>query len=125
MASSSPNPVVAPPHVHTLLNRLHQESSTQEATLGSYFSTTEGFDDLMRDKFIALDQDKCQFVYQLARAIAARNIVEVGTSFGVSTIYLALAVGQNGGEERLSLLRRRVLKLRGRESIGRKRGMSW
>lgn len=52
----------------------------------------------MRDKFIALDQDKCQFIYQLARAIAARNIVEVGTSFGVSTIYLALAVGQNGGE---------------------------
>jgi len=50
----------------------------------------------MRDKFIALDQDKCQFVYQLARAIGAHNAVEVGTSFGVSTIYLALAVGQNG-----------------------------
>ena len=103
MASSSPNPVVAPRHIHTLLDRLHQESRTQEATLGSYFSrpdisATEDFDDLMRDKFIALDQDKCQFVYQLARAIAARNIVEVGTSFGVSTIYLALAVGQNGGE---------------------------
>jgi predicted O-methyltransferase YrrM len=98
MSSSSPNPVIAPPHVHTLLNRLHKESSTQEATLGAHFSTTEGFDDLMRDKFIALNQDKCQFVYQLARAIGARNIVEVGTSFGVSTIYLALAVGQNGGE---------------------------
>lgn len=56
----------------------------------------------MRDKFIALDQDKCQFVYQLARAIGARNIAEIGTSFGVSTIYLALAVGSNldrfGGE---------------------------
>jgi predicted O-methyltransferase YrrM len=98
MSSTPPNPVIAPPHVHTLLNRLHQESSTQEATLGAYFPITENFDDLMRDKFIALDQDKCQFVYQLARAIAARNIVEVGTSFGVSTIYLALAVGQNGGE---------------------------
>ncbi len=49
----------------------------------------------MRDKFIALDQDKCQFVYQVARAIGARNIAEVGTSFGVSTIYLALAVGSN------------------------------
>jgi predicted O-methyltransferase YrrM len=98
MSSSSPNPVIAPPHIHTLLNRLHKESSTQEATLGAYFSATEGFDDLMRDKFIALDQDKCQFVYQLARAIGARNIVEVGTSFGVSTIYLALAVGQNGEE---------------------------
>jgi predicted O-methyltransferase YrrM len=95
MSSSPPNPVVAPPHVLNLLDRLHKESSTQEAALGAYFSTAEGFDELMRDKFIALDQDKCQFVYQLARAVGARNIVEVGTSFGVSTIYLALAIGQN------------------------------
>jgi predicted O-methyltransferase YrrM len=92
---SSPNPVVAPPHVHILLDRLHNESTTQEAALGSYYSTAEGFDELMRDKFIALDQDKSQFVYQLVRAIGAHNIVEVGTSFGVSTIYLALAVGSN------------------------------
>jgi len=95
MSSSHPNPVVAPPHVLTLLDRLHKESSTQEAILGAYLSTSDGFDDLMRDKFIALDQDKCQFVYQVARAIGARNIAEVGTSFGVSTIYLALAVGSN------------------------------
>lgn len=102
MSSSPPNPVVAPPHVLTLLNRLHKESSTQEAALGIYLGAPKGFDDLMRDKFIALDQDKCQFVYQLARATGARNIAEVGTSFGVSTIYLALAVGSNikanGGE---------------------------
>lgn len=56
----------------------------------------------MRDKFIALDQDKCQFVYQLLRATNAKNVVEIGTSFGVSTIYFALAVGSNieasGGE---------------------------
>lgn len=103
MSASAPNPVVAPDHVHALLNRLHEESLTQEAALPStYLSKPEGFDDLMRDKFIALDQDKCQFVYQLARAIGARNIAEIGTSFGVSTIYLALAVGSNldrfGGE---------------------------
>ncbi|KAL7904752.1 S-adenosyl-L-methionine-dependent methyltransferase [Trichoderma velutinum] len=103
MSAPAPNPVVAPDHVHALLNRLHQESLTQEAALPStYLSTPDGFDDLMRDKFIALDQDKCQFVYQLARAIGARNIAEIGTSFGVSTIYLALAVGSNaerlGGE---------------------------
>jgi len=102
MSSSLPNPVVAPTHVLALLDRLHKESTTQEAALGTYLTTLDGFDDLMRDKFIALDQDKCQFVYQLARAIGARNIAEVGTSFGVSTIYLALAVGINlersGGE---------------------------
>ncbi|KAH8901953.1 S-adenosyl-L-methionine-dependent methyltransferase [Coniochaeta sp. PMI_546] len=104
--ASSPNPVVAPDHVHALLDRLHKESTEQEAALGSYLNTTPAaFDDLMRDKFIALDQDKCQFVYQLARAIGARNVAEVGTSFGVSTIYLALAVGSNleriGGEGRV------------------------
>jgi predicted O-methyltransferase YrrM len=92
---SSPNPVVAPPHVLDLLDRLHDESIKQESVLGSYLSTVDGFDDLMRDKFIALDKDKCHFVYQLARIIDARNIVEVGTSFGVSTIYLALALGSN------------------------------
>ncbi|KAH8819835.1 S-adenosyl-L-methionine-dependent methyltransferase [Xylogone sp. PMI_703] len=95
MAPTSPNPVVAPPHIHTLLDRLHQESLVQEASLGSYLSGSADFDSMMRDKFIALDQDKCQFVYQLARATGARNIAEIGTSFGVSTIYLALAVGGN------------------------------
>ena len=37
------------------------------------------------------------FLYLLARAIGARRIVEFGTSFGVSTIYLALGVRDNGG----------------------------
>jgi predicted O-methyltransferase YrrM len=49
----------------------------------------------MRDKFIALEQDKCHFIYQLARTLNATTIVEAGTSFGVSTIYLALAVTDN------------------------------
>ncbi|KOS21721.1 putative caffeoyl-CoA O-methyltransferase 1 [Escovopsis weberi] len=104
-SSSSPNPVEAPSHVHALLERLHRESTVQEDALGKSFLSTimkQGFDDLMRDKFIALDQDKAHFVYQLVRALGARNVVEVGTSFGVSTIYLALAVGSNikafGGE---------------------------
>jgi predicted O-methyltransferase YrrM len=93
--SLSPNPVVAPSHVLSLLDRLHDESLKQEAVLGSYYRTTQGFDDLMRDKFIALDKDKCHFVYQLARATNAHNIAEIGTSFGVSTVYLSLALGSN------------------------------
>ncbi|KAI9825136.1 MAG: hypothetical protein M1819_000594 [Sarea resinae] len=94
--ASSPNPVEAPAHVLSLLDKLHQLSLTQENALGNYFSSdSEEFNASMRDKFIALDQDKSQFVYQIARAIEARNVVEAGTSFGVSTIYLALAVGSN------------------------------
>jgi predicted O-methyltransferase YrrM len=92
--ASAPNPIQAPAHILGFLDKLHQQSLTQEASLGNYYISS-GFDELMRDKFIALDQDKCHFIYQLALAISARNIVEAGTSFGVSTIYLALAVGKN------------------------------
>jgi predicted O-methyltransferase YrrM len=35
--------------------------------------------------------------YLLARAVGAKCIIEFGTSFGVSTIWLALAVRDNGG----------------------------
>ncbi|KAI0435021.1 O-methyltransferase [Xylaria sp. FL1042] len=56
------------------------------------------FDDLMRDKMIALEQDKALFVYHLCRTLSATRIVEAGTSFGLSTIYLALAVGQNASK---------------------------
>lgn len=102
-------PVVANSRVLLLLRRLHGLSEKQERswsqkffyltrlvrffTIGELWSSTA--DDHMRDKFVALDRDKCEYIYLLARAVGARNVVEAGTSFGVSTIYLALAVGQN------------------------------
>ncbi|KAF7588580.1 hypothetical protein BBP40_005499 [Aspergillus hancockii] len=93
---SASNPLEGiPPHIRTLLNTLHAQSSTQEATITASDYQSKTFDDLMRDKFIALDEDKCQYVYQLCRTINAKTIVEAGTSFGVSTIYLALAASAN------------------------------
>lgn len=47
------------------------------------------------DKLVALDRDKAEFCYQLCRAIDARRVVEAGTSYGVSTLYLAAAVRDN------------------------------
>ncbi|OJJ48706.1 hypothetical protein ASPZODRAFT_1661276 [Penicilliopsis zonata CBS 506.65] len=91
-----PNPLVdVPEHIHALLSRLHAESSAQESALSAADFANRTFDEVMQDKFIALDQDKAQFVYQLCRAINAKHVVEAGTSFGVSTIYLALAVAAN------------------------------
>ncbi len=49
------------------------------------------------DKFLSLDRSQGVLCYLLARALGARRIVEFGTSFGISTIYLALAVRDNGG----------------------------
>ncbi|KAJ5096648.1 hypothetical protein N7456_007369 [Penicillium angulare] len=109
---SSPSPVDAPEHVLKLLSELHQKSLEQEAVISKKRkvfsseilgdledkkSTTNPqieFDQLMLDKFIALDEDKCQFTYQLINAMGATNIVEAGTSFGVSTIYLSLAISK-------------------------------
>ncbi|KAF4454490.1 hypothetical protein F53441_2994 [Fusarium austroafricanum] len=101
--------VEASPRVHELLEHLHTASEAQEKSFSQtwfYFKFLIGFyltgktwfnsfDDHVRDKFVALEQDKCQFMYLLARSMNTKNIVEAGTSFGVSTMYLALAVGQN------------------------------
>jgi predicted O-methyltransferase YrrM len=38
-----------------------------------------------------------RFLYMLARTRPAKRIVEFGTSFGISTIYLACALRDNGG----------------------------
>ncbi|WP_431870567.1 O-methyltransferase [Allosphingosinicella sp.] len=49
----------------------------------------------LRDKLVGLDPEKCRLCHLLARATGAMRIVEVGTSFGLSTIYLAAAVRDN------------------------------
>lgn len=109
--ASSTSSINAPPHIHALLSNLHALSLAQEAALKGpsapnkrfvsgdavASSSSSSFDDLMRDKLIALDRDKCEFAYQLIRAKGATTVVEAGTSYGVSTIYLALAAGRNGG----------------------------
>ena len=49
------------------------------------------------DKLVALSDDKASFCHRMCRAMGARRVVEVGTSHGVSTLYLADAVRTNGG----------------------------
>ncbi|RJQ81223.1 methyltransferase [Pseudonocardiaceae bacterium YIM PH 21723] len=48
------------------------------------------------DYFLSIAPDLGRFLYMCARANRATRIVEFGTSFGVSTIYLAAAVRDNG-----------------------------
>src|SRR5262249_44173470 len=51
--------------------------------------------EFLKDKLVALDRSKAEFCYHLCRALRARRIVEAGTSFGVSTLFLACAVRDN------------------------------
>jgi predicted O-methyltransferase YrrM len=97
-----------------VLARLAEQADRQEAEMAAYYAakrqsgrpTTDPRStadmDFVRDKLVALDPEKCALCYLLCRSIDARRVVEFGTSFGVSTIYLAAAVRDNvrerGGE---------------------------
>lgn len=49
------------------------------------------------EKWLMITPDTGKFLYQLARAGAARRIVEIGTSSGYSTLWLALAAKAGQG----------------------------
>lgn len=53
---------------------------------------------LAKDIYMPVSRKQGKFMYQTARAIGAKRIVEFGTSFGISTIYLAAAVRDNDGK---------------------------
>jgi len=101
--------VLNDPKLEGLLAALHARSDEQLAALRSYdaervnAALPPAADEAARlkafrsDKLVALDRDKAEFCYQLCRAIDARRIVEIGTSYGVSTIYLAAALRDNLG----------------------------
>src|SRR5437016_5552552 len=90
-----------------LIYRLYAQSASQTQELMSYFSARaeepsfywNRFDtrtnQFLSDKLVALDRNKAEFCYQICRALGARRVVEAGTSFGVSTLFLASAVRDN------------------------------
>jgi predicted O-methyltransferase YrrM len=82
-----------------VLDRLHRQSAAQEQAMQADGIDPEFEEErqFWSDKLVALDADKARFCYGLCRASNARRIVEAGTSFGVSTLYLAAAVRDNGG----------------------------
>jgi len=96
------------PQLEALLSRLHARSDAQINETDAYFARREqeeAFDfenycdedmhNFLADKMVALDQDKAEFCYQLCRSLRATRVVEAGTSYGVSTLYLAAAVRDN------------------------------
>jgi predicted O-methyltransferase YrrM len=91
------------------IDDLQARSRAQEAETNRYFSeraekgdlSWDGLDEaahrFMADKMVALQPNKAEFCHMLCRTLRATRIVEIGTSYGVSTLYLADAVRANGG----------------------------
>ena len=115
MEKLAPSPL--DPLAAGVANRLHAQSKKQiiasvptlarhvavsllrERTI-DFTQSAEG-KEFVADKLVAIAPAKAALIHQLCRAIDAKRIVEAGTSFGVSTIYLAAAVrdGLKDGEE--------------------------
>jgi len=75
----------------------------------------------MTDLRLAISPEQGCFAYQTARIISAKRIVEFGTSFGISTVYLASAIKDNGGgivigsefvNEKVNIARENLTKLK-------------
>ena len=59
-------------------------------------ATAAELSDAREDYYIPISADAGNLLYALARAIRPETVVEFGTSYGISTLYLAAAVADNG-----------------------------
>jgi predicted O-methyltransferase YrrM len=97
------------PVVRTVLARLHADADREAPKLVWRFASQalrlllghklpwDRLESRLDDVAIPVDRNQGAFCYLVARALGAKRIVEFGTSYGISTIYLACAVRDNGG----------------------------
>jgi predicted O-methyltransferase YrrM len=97
------------PRVQAVLERLHREAGKQTLALArllaSFVADKLASRELtmseevsrLKNLYVPVSPKQGRFLYSVARSIQAKRIVEFGTSFGVSTTYLAAAVRDNGG----------------------------
>ncbi len=83
------------------LRRLHKEASSQGMTLikgltKGIFRKLQPED--MKDAYIAISKSQGEFLYDLLVERKDKHIVEFGTSFGISSIYLGAAAKVNDGK---------------------------
>lgn len=95
-------------HINRLLDRLFSEADASASALDTVAQSGAShlmhsrtgyreFYGLLKDIPLPVSRETGNLLYVLASSTRAKHIVEFGTSFGVSTIYLAAALRDNGG----------------------------
>jgi predicted O-methyltransferase YrrM len=107
--ADEPTSSLLTPRVAHVLDRLHRRARTDlfrialvapfvvPDFLGLRKTDDSRLSRRMRSVYIPVSRSQGQMLYLIARSIDARRIVEFGTSFGISTLYLASAAKDNGG----------------------------
>ncbi len=93
------------PVVSMLIDRLFAEADAAEGTTRDEIGEIpreeradyRRFYGRLKDHPLPVSRTTGRLLYMLARSARARNIVEFGTSFGISTLHLAAALRDNGG----------------------------
>jgi predicted O-methyltransferase YrrM len=88
---------LAAPQVTATLSRMFT-AAARDADAAPPGATASALDraNALQDCYIPISAEAGQLLYALVRAIRPETVVEFGTSFGISTIYLAAAVTDNG-----------------------------
>jgi predicted O-methyltransferase YrrM len=89
------------PGLSSLIDRLFAEADEAEdarwpSTVGDRADYRQYYGQL-KDQPLPVSRTTGKLLNMLARSVRARNIVEFGTSFGISTLHLAAALRDNGG----------------------------
>src|SRR5262245_26134139 len=84
--------------VRRVLDDMHASAERNDPPLLAKASGKKGAERtaVLDDAFIPVSPDAGRWLYLLARGSAPGTILEFGTSFGISTIYLAAAVRDRG-----------------------------
>ena len=96
------------PDLQTVLHREHERAKGDDAKLAQVRPKLDAarrdgktFTELgalyPKDTYLSVAPEMGQFLYLTARSIGAKRIVEFGTSFGISTLYLGAAARDEGG----------------------------
>jgi predicted O-methyltransferase YrrM len=100
---------LASPSVRATLDRLHRSARADRwrlmrlaprlvpSLLGVGRPDSARLSAQLKDVYIPVSREQGHLLYLVARSIDARRVVEFGTSFGISTTYLAAGVRDNGG----------------------------
>jgi predicted O-methyltransferase YrrM len=105
---NAPQPWIATDQVIQLLNELYADAERNDPLARRVAIETAsdgdpvlGFYRSMRMAYMAIGWEFGKLLYGLARSIRAETIVEFGTSFGISTIFLASAIRDTASADSL------------------------
>jgi predicted O-methyltransferase YrrM len=91
--------------VEAVLKRLHDLADDGDEALGERArndrawktASSEQKATMLQDALLPVSRDARRSLYAVTRSVSAKHVVEFGTSFGVSTLYFAAAMRDNGG----------------------------